>query len=64
MYKRQAVFRNRRLTNIPLIGTVIDWASESTTLVPIELSGTLDDVAWKLRPFGNFLKKAKPADGK
>lgn len=59
-----AVFRNRRFTNIPLIGTVIDWASESTTLVPIELSGTLDDVAWKLRPFGNFLKKAKPADGK
>ncbi|MGN0835654.1 MAG: hypothetical protein ACI4QA_07530 [Candidatus Spyradosoma sp.] len=53
----EAVFRNRRFTNIPLIGTVIDWASESTTLVPIELSGTLDDVGWKLRPFGNFLKK-------
>lgn len=53
----EAVFKNRRFTNIPVIGKVIDWASESTTLVPIELSGTLDDVGWKLRPFGNFLKK-------
>lgn len=60
----EAVFRNRRFTDIPLIGTVIDWASESTTLVPIELSGTLDDVGWTLRPFGNFLKKEKPAAGK
>lgn len=49
-----AVFKNRRFTQIPILGKFVDWASETTSLVPVELSGTLDDVKWKLKPFSNF----------
>lgn len=49
-----AVFKNRRFTQLPLLGKLVDWASETTTLIPIELSGTLDDITWKLKPFSNL----------
>lgn len=49
-----AVFKNRRFTQIPILGKFVDWASETTTLVPIGISGTLDDIKWSLKPFSNF----------
>lgn len=55
----EAVFKNRRFTDLPLLGKAFELFSESTTLFPLEISGTLDDVQWKARPFGNFLKSKK-----
>lgn len=49
-----AVFKNRRFTQIPVFGKFVDWASETTTLIPIELSGTLDEIKWKAKPFDGF----------
>lgn len=49
-----AVFKNRRFTQIPILGKVIDWASETTTLIPIGLSGTLNDIKWIPKPFSNL----------
>lgn len=53
----KAVFKNRRFTDIPLLGKIFDLASETTSLFPLDISGTLDDVQWKARPFGNLRKE-------
>lgn len=52
-----AVFKNKRFTQIPILGKVIDWASETTTLIPIGLSGSFDDIKWKPKPFSNLNPK-------
>ena len=49
-----AVFKNKRFTQIPILGKVIDWASETTTLIPIGLSGSFDDIKWTPKPFSNL----------
>lgn len=53
----KAVFKNRRFTDIPVLGKIFDLASETTSLFPLDISGTLDDVQWKARPFGNLRKE-------
>ncbi len=52
-----AVFKNKRFTQIPILGKVIDWASETTTLIPIDLSGKFDDIKWTPKPFSNLNPK-------
>lgn len=62
--KGDAVFKNRRFTQIPILGKVIDWASETTTLIPIGLSGTLDDIKWVPNPFGKLSsRRENPGEG-
>lgn len=46
----EAVFRNLRGTQIPLLGLFVKWGSASTTLLPIELSGTVTEPDWKFIP--------------
>lgn len=48
--KGEAVFRNLRGTRIPLIGNIVRWGSASTELLPVEISGSLDDIEWKVAP--------------
>lgn len=45
-----AVFRNLRWTRVPVIGTVVRWGSSSTSLLPVEISGSLDNLQWKINP--------------
>ena len=52
-----AVFKNKRFTQIPILGKVIDWASETTTLIPIGLSGSFDDIKWTPKPFSKLNPK-------
>lgn len=59
----EAVFKNRRGTNIPILGKAFEFFSESTSLFPLALSGTLDDVQWKARPFGNWINRNKENKG-
>lgn len=44
----EAVFRNLRGTEIPLLGKLVEWGSASTELLPVKISGTVDNPDWKL----------------
>ncbi|MBP3302454.1 MAG: hypothetical protein J6L64_04915 [Opitutales bacterium] len=44
----EAVFRNLRGTEIPLLGKLVEWGSASTELLPVKISGTVDKPDWKL----------------
>ncbi len=46
----EAVFRNLRGTRIPLLGKLVEWGSASTELLPVKISGTLDNLDWSLSP--------------
>ncbi len=42
-----AVFAQKRFTEIPLLGEVVDLVSSSTKLLPIKISGTIKEIDWK-----------------
>ena len=46
----EAVFRNLRGTRIPLLGRLVKWGSSSTEMLPVEISGTLNDIKWSVSP--------------
>ena len=46
----EAIFRNLRGTQIPLIGKFVEWGSSSTQLLPVKISGTLENPEWKIAP--------------
>lgn len=46
----EAVFRNLRGTGIPLFGKLVEWGSASTELLPVKLSGTVENLDWALTP--------------
>ncbi len=48
--KGEAVFRNLRGTRIPLLGKIVQWGSASTELLPVKISGTLENPEWSVLP--------------
>lgn len=46
----EAVFRNLRGTRIPLLGKIVEWGSASTELLPVKISGTLENFEWSVAP--------------
>lgn len=46
----EAIFRNLRGTRIPILGIFVRWGSASTSLLPVQISGTLDNIDWKIDP--------------
>lgn len=46
----EAIFRNLRGTRIPLLGKIVEWGSASTELLPVKISGTLENFEWSVAP--------------
>lgn len=46
----EAVFRNLRGTRIPILGMLFRWGSASTEILPVLITGTLDEIGWKIDP--------------